>query len=227
VRYIIPTRDGELPFGAGKKAWLEEHGIKVMVADEPAIDNCLDKLAFFSRCRELGIPAIATAADIENIVAESYVVKERYGSGARKIGLRLSRQDAVRFARDLAAPIFQQFVDGREYSVDAYVDLQGKVKGIVCRTRDVIVDGEAQVTTTVADGKLSANCAAYIEKLDLYAIHSSTNHRPSGKEWLIELNPRFGGALPSASPPAGQLFLVLPRSCRPIAGRPPVYAQNR
>lgn len=195
VRYIIPTRDGELPFWSEKKAWLKENGIDVMVSEGHAVEFCLDKLEFYCKCRKLNIPAIDTVVDLNELKVENFVVKDRYGAGSRRIGLNLSREQAVQHAKKLEQPIFQPFIQGQEYSVDAYVDKQGRVKGIVCRTRDIVIDGESQVTTTVDDQELAELCSSYIEKLKLFGhVVLQVLVDDERKLWIIECNARFGGA---------------------------------
>ena len=195
VRYIIPTRDGELPFWSEKKAWLKENGIDVMVSESHAVEVCLDKLAFYHKCREMNIPAIETTASLQELKAEHIVVKDRYGAGSRSIGLNLSLEQAVQHAEQLAQPVFQPFIQGKEYSVDAYVNKQGRVKGVICRTRDSVVDGESQVTTTVDDPELERICSNYVEKLQLYGhviLQVLIDYKQ--RVWIIECNARFGGA---------------------------------
>ncbi|VBB05513.1 atp-grasp fold duf201-type [Lucifera butyrica] len=195
VKCVIPTRDGELLFWSQRKQWLREQGIEVMVAGEKSIHQCLDKLLFSQVCKELGIPAVAASEDLEDIRAPLLVVKDRYGAGSQNIGLKLSRLEAEKHAAKLASPIFQPYIEGREYSVDAYIDRAGRVKGVVCRSRDWTVNGESQVTTLVQDERLERLCAGYISKLQLYGhvvLQLIVDERQDIH--IIECNSRFGGA---------------------------------
>lgn len=195
VRYIIPTRDGELLFWSERKAWLHSHGIAVMAAGVEPTAGSLDKLAFYEHCRALDIPAIETRLKPDGLNADWYVVKERYGAGSRQLGLKLSQREAEVWARKMEQPVFQPFVSGKEYSVDAYVDQSGRVKGAVCRTRDVVVNGESQITTTVNDVVLEKKCTEYIEQLGLYGhVVLQVLVDETGKITVIECNARFGGA---------------------------------
>lgn len=195
VRYIIPTRDGELLFWSKRKALLRYEGIDVMVSAPEAVDACIDKLAFYRLCRQLDIPAIETALAPEELAAERFVVKERYGAGAQRMGMNLTQEAALQHAEDLEHPIFQPFVAGMEYSVDAYVNRDGQVKGVICRTRDLVVNGESQVTTTVWMPELERLCAACIERLGLFGhVVLQLLIDKQGQPQIIECNSRFGGA---------------------------------
>jgi carbamoyl-phosphate synthase large subunit len=195
IRAIIPTRDGELGFFAALADRLRNEGIHVMVSSPESVNACVDKLLFARRLREQSIPAIPTAERLEELDAPAYAVKERYGAGSHRIGLGLAREDAVRHAASMASPIFQPYVSGREYSIDLYRGLDGRTKGAIARTRDRVVDGESQVTTTVSDPELEALGKRVADALDLYG-HAVLQVLvdEGGGHHVIECNCRVGGA---------------------------------
>ena len=122
-------------------------------------------------------------------------MKERYGAGSRNIGLRLTPEDALVHAAKLENPIFQPYVAGNEVSVDVYVDKKGKAKGAVGRWRQLVLDGESQVTTTLTDPGLQQLCSDLAGALHIYG-HAvfQVIVTDSKKYQIIECNNRFGGA---------------------------------
>ncbi len=195
VKAVIPSRDGELAFWSVRKKLLSKNGIQVMVSELPAVDYCLDKLKFYEFCYQHDIPAIMTTDQLEGLHVEKFVVKERYGAGAEHIGINLSWEEAQQHVGKLKNPIFQPYIEGREYSVDAYVDRTGRCKGLVCRSRDRIINGESQVTTIIHDERLERLCGEYITKLRLYGhVVLQLIVDEQQKVHLIECNSRFGGA---------------------------------
>jgi carbamoyl-phosphate synthase large subunit len=188
VGFVIPTRDGELAFWARHSAAFLEAGIQVIVSPPDAIELCTDKLAF----ARFGIP---TALSPDELPAGRFVVKERYGAGARSIGLNLDREAALAHAAGLEHPVFQSFIEGTEISIDAWVDRCHRVKGMVLRRRETVVNGESQVTATFRDAALEQQAAALLSRLGvrgpvvLQAIVDG-----AGRAHFIECNARFGGA---------------------------------
>ena len=89
IRLIIPTRDGELEYFSEIKDQLEKHKIVVLVSGKEAIKTCLDKLKF---SKLEGINAIPTSENIEDLNIDRFVVKERFGAGAKKIGINLKKE---------------------------------------------------------------------------------------------------------------------------------------
>lgn len=192
---VIPTRDGELSYFARHKRLLSENGIQVMVSDLESVETCLDKLAFYQRLNILGFPAISTAANIDCIQSELYVVKERYGAGARSIGLSLSKSQAIEHASTLEDPIYQPYFEGIEYSVDLYLNKEGKAKGVVVRKRSLVVNGESQITETLRYPQLEMLSVRLAETLKLYGhIVMQIIVSSDGEFHIVECNSRFGGA---------------------------------
>ncbi|MBN2644197.1 MAG: ATP-grasp domain-containing protein [Desulfuromonadaceae bacterium] len=196
VNAIIPTRDAELPFFARHKAELAQAGITVHISDLPAVTHCLDKLLFSQQLLQAGFAqTIPTAIRLADLNAPSFVVKERYGAGSNRQRLNLSHREAAIHADSLAHPIFQPYIKGREFSVDLYLDARSQPLGTVVRSRDLIVNGEAQITTTVDHPDIEELCNRLTRSLKL------TGHQviqlivdDNEQIHLLECNCRFGGA---------------------------------
>lgn len=196
VRYIIPTRDGELSYFSTYKEFLKGFDIHVMVSKLSSIEICLDKYNFYTFLQKLGLPVVQTTLTLdENNPSSSYVVKERYGSGSVSMGINLPYGKAMKHAKTLNEPIYQPMIEGTEFSIDMYIDLNGRVKGVICRDRVKVVNGESQVTTVKNMPKLERLCSDGAEKLKLYGhVIFQVILDKEGNFHIIECNPRFGGA---------------------------------
>ena len=195
---VIPTRDGELAFWARHSHALEESGIHVIVSSPTAIERCVDKLAFAACGIAQGLRCIPAALSPDDIKAERYVVKERYGAGSRRMGLNLDREAAIAHARTLEQPIFQPFIAGEEISVDAWLDRRHRVKGLVLRRREVVVSGESQVTTTFRDTCLEEHATRAARPGSPRPGGHASIDRSAARSGVFECNARFGGASTAA-----------------------------
>lgn len=195
INVIIPTRDGELEFFAKHSSWLAQQNIHIMISPTSSIQLSLDKKRFADWLSEHCFPAIPTALKIDSLEAPKYVVKERFGAGSKSLGIKLSRKDALEHASSLKNAIFQPFIEGQEFSVDVYRERSTKIKGVVARTRDLVINGESQVTTTVRKPKMELMCSQIADALDIYG-HAVFQiiESADGSLHVIECNPRFGGA---------------------------------
>lgn len=195
INTVLPTRDGELQFWARHAESLAVHGIIVIVSSESSLINCIDKLAFANFGISHDLPVIPATTDIYTLKSTRYVVKERYGAGARQIGINLDLEQAISHAKNLDHPIFQPYVTGIEFSVDAWVDKNHLVKGLVLRSRDSVVNGESQITTTFSNPALSTLARQVIERLKLRGpVVLQAIYDTDGIMHVIECNARFGGA---------------------------------
>ncbi|WP_300665437.1 NAD-dependent epimerase/dehydratase family protein [Fluviicola sp.] len=195
IRLIIPSRDGELAFFAENKSLFKEAGIHVMISDNTSINRCIDKLSFYNENKAIQSSIIPTFEDLESINSTHFVVKERFGAGSDSIGINLNKEAALAHSERLKFPIFQPFIKGSELSIDAYIDTSGKVKGIVMRKRELVVNGESQITTTVQNTEWKNAFIAIIGSLNLSGhIILQAIIDSNGEIHVIECNPRFGGA---------------------------------
>ncbi|WP_218139045.1 NAD-dependent epimerase/dehydratase family protein [Allopseudospirillum japonicum] len=194
IELVIPTRDGELEFWATHRKALEKEGIQVIVSEPEAITTSLDKLAFAKFGEIKGFPIIPAWEHPQG--KGPFVVKERYGAGSRSIGLNIETLDAaLEWGAKLAQPIYQPFIEGKEISVDAWLDKTSKVKGLVLRERNQVAQGESVVTTTFRDTRLEAQCTQLLEALPLHGpVVLQVIIDSLGNPHIIELNARFGGA---------------------------------
>ncbi len=195
ITAVIPTRDGELSFFAGLKNELAENGIAVMISDAKSINVSIDKLKFHYHCVDSSVNAVQTEKNIEFIKSNEYVVKEQFGAGSLSIGLRLSKEQAIAHAEKLRHPVYQPFIEGDEFSIDVYVQKNKQVKGIVIRKRELIENGESQITYNVKNPQLKDCCLSFVKSLNFYGhIVLQAIVDKQGNPWLIECNTRFGGA---------------------------------
>jgi carbamoyl-phosphate synthase large subunit len=156
----------------------------------------LYKLRFASFGLEAGLPVIPAHKTLPANAGGPWVVKERYGAGSLSMGVNFTAAEALSHSAKLTDPIFQPFMGGmQEFSADIYVDRRGCMKGCVVRTRDVVVNGESQVTTTTANPALVVVCQKLVAALPFYGhIIVQAFVDALGGVHLIEVNPRFGGA---------------------------------
>lgn len=197
IKFIIPTRDGEFPFFAQYQSFLRDQGIFVFTSDLEAIKNCQDKYLFSEILLAKNLPAIPTFLKLENIINQKkIVIKERTGSGSQNIALNLNREEALKASKNFKNPIFQAFVSGREFSADVFLTKQKRVKGIVLRTRDLIINGESQVTTSFSNSRIESIIAKTAEILGLqgHCVFQAFITSENDDILIIEVNPRFGGA---------------------------------
>lgn len=195
INAIVPTRNADLEYYASHLDLLKESGIYVMVSPSLTLQQCLDKKLFADIALKYSFPAIETALSINDLNATSFVVKDRFGAGSIQIEIDLTKIEATKFAKSLEHPIFQPYIEGKEWSIDLYRSSTGNIMGCVARERNVVVKGESQITTTALYPSLEKLCSDLADKLNIYGHAVFQVIEDLNKKFhIIECNPRFGGA---------------------------------
>lgn len=193
VRAVLPSRDAELPFWSSVRDDLDSEGTDVITSKLWTLNIMQDKLEFYSWGVTVGLPVIQTSERVNEISANRLVVKERFGSGSRGIAIGVSREDASRIVAGFTSPVFQPVVEGTEVSVDAFLNRDSRVHGLVLRSRDRVKNGESEVTTTFRDVELEDFAQRLLNQSGLSGpVVMQLFVTDSGPQ-VIEINPRFGG----------------------------------
>lgn len=198
ITHVLPSRDGELLFWSRLKDTLKKVDIHVIVSDKSAVELCLDKLKFGQYNLASIIPTYNTISEARDHNRTSqpsrYVVKERFGAGSHSIGLNLNENEAIKHANTLCTPIFQPFKKGLEISVDAWLSNNHVVKAAVCRVRELVINGESQITYTLPNGPFVTQVTHTLSALGLSGPVVLQGIITGDELHIIECNSRFGGA---------------------------------
>ena len=91
--------------------------------------------------------------------------------------------------------IFQEYVDGTEYTVDAYISRKGEFIGAVPRIRTDVTSGESTTATIIDDNEIVEQTKFILLKFDLIGPVTLQFLRRKNELFFLELNPRFGGGV--------------------------------
>ena len=193
IKYIIPTRDEDVLFYSSFKDIFSRNNIFVFSSDFNSVKKCFDKYLFF---KENNVSYnINTSLEIDNLInIERFVVKDRFGSGSKDLGLNLEYSEALNFSKNIKEPIFQEFIAGEEYSIDAFLDMKNNFIGSIIRKREIIQNGEAVVTCSMNDKILEKKIKTFLIKNQITGHSITQVIKKENDYFLIECNTRFGGA---------------------------------
>ena len=199
VDVLIPTCDAELrPLGKARDEF-RRAGIELLLAPDSALEVCLDKLALAERCAgHLPVPRTERLDKIADPESWTYpvMIKPRSGSGSRGISVAASSEELLRLE---PSPDFlvQDYLPGEEYSVDVLADVTGHVVAAVPRVRERVDSGVSVAGRTVHDAELERLGAGVAAATGLtYVANVQFRRDTGGRPALLEVNPRFPGAMP-------------------------------
>ena len=200
IHLIIPTIDTELYKLAESKEKIESQtNAKVHVSDIDVIKTCRDKYntqAFFDN-NGFKIPRLITKEIISKKEFKfPLFIKPLNGSSSINT-FKINNDRELEFFLDYVPdPLVQEFIEGEEYTVDAFVDFNNNPITIVPRERIATRSGEISKGRIVKDRELINEVKKVIEVLK--PIGHITFQCMKAKDGIkfIEINPRFGGGAP-------------------------------
>ncbi|MDE5616613.1 MAG: ATP-grasp domain-containing protein [Clostridia bacterium] len=201
ISLVVPTIDTELEILSYNKQRIQsESGAIVCVSDFESVSVCCDKLksAKFFEEHGFGYPRVIGEKEIKaGEFTYPLFIKPRDGSSSINAFKIENRKELEFFSEYVKNPIIQEFVSGKEYTVDCFSDFDGKIISVVPRLRIATRSGE------VLKGRTEKN-AVIVEDvkrlLQAFGFIGQTTVQcflcEDGTVKYIEINPRFGGGAP-------------------------------
>ncbi|WP_025157168.1 ATP-grasp domain-containing protein [Leifsonia aquatica] len=220
VDVLFSTVDVELPGLAARRDELQAVGTALAAPSHETLVTCLDKFLLAQRVEgSARIPRtrLLTADGVAEDWDFPVIIKPRSGAGSR--GVRLIPDRATLEALPLDDSILiQENLPGEEFSVDVLAGLDGAVIASVPRSRERVDSGVSIAGRTVKRAELSDTAAAVARSIGLTGVANvQLRYSVEGVPALLEVNPRFPGAMPltiaaGVDMPSLLLDLVLGRS---------------
>jgi carbamoyl-phosphate synthase large subunit len=193
ISLILPTSGFDIIIYSQRKSELERRGVKVIVSDYPALENCLDKWKFYQLTQE-HFPLPRTTLDPQLGVEFPCFVKPVRGKGSRGIALCRTAEELARQLESRNDLLIQEYLPGEEYSVDVLSDLQGNPLVAVPRVRLATKEGISVKGRVFHDPYIQQICMDLARFLGLKGPSCIQMRRAAaGEAKFLEVNPRMGG----------------------------------
>ena len=199
IGVIIPTIDTELLVLADSHQRFKDQGVRLAVADREFIRICRDKRLTKDFFLQTGI---AVPQPVDKYHPRFPMFAKPYdGSLSTNIHIIRRTEDLTQEILNDEKLLFMEYVDPKEYkefTVDMYYGLDGRVKGIVPRERIEIRAGEINKGITRKNGIVPFLLQRMGELkgvrgcMCLQLFYRESDGDVKG----IEINPRFGGGFP-------------------------------
>lgn len=195
ISIVVPTIDTELHILSSAKAEFLRDGIFLAVSSSKICETFYLKDLTERFFVENGFD---TPRSIEDINTCSYPIFAKLNNSSCSIGAQIVYTPET--ARELSrnnSYIFQEFIRGKEFTVDVFINKKGDVVSIVPRQRIEVRAGEVSKARTVKDQKIIKAVKELCEKLDgAYGCITVQLFESDDRIIFIEINPRFGGGYP-------------------------------
>lgn len=198
IGLVVPTIDDELPLFSEARDRFASMGVKVAVSDAFVTGLCNDKYETCRYLREHGIEAAESwlPATLPSAPTFPLFVKPRFGRGSVGAFPARNRAELDFFVNYVDGPVIQQYLQGREYTIDIFCDFEGRPLSVVPRERAVIRAGVIDRGRTSRDPALidlALRCARLLPFAGACNIQCRV---VNGRPIIFEINPRFSGGIP-------------------------------
>jgi carbamoyl-phosphate synthase large subunit len=195
---LVPTIDDELETIAVAADRFAAAGVVVMAPHVETARICRDKLLTATHLERHGIRVAATwtPTQIRDLdVPPPLFIKPRRGRGS--VGaFAIRTADQLRFFLDYVPdPVVQEYLEGPEYTIDVFCDLQGRPISAVPRERIVIRSGVTDRGRTVRSQPLMDLGVRCAEALQFRGAVNVQCRVVDGTPVVFEINPRFSGGI--------------------------------
>ncbi len=200
IKLIVPTIDTELMIMAKNKELIERiTEAKVLISDIRVIEICRNKIntSKFFETNGFGVPKeIKIDRKEETNYKYPLFIKPIDGSSSINTFKVNNKKELDFFVEYIENPIIQEFIDGKEYTVDAFLDFESNPITIVPRERIATRSGEISKGLIVKDKEIIEEVKKLLNVLK--PIGQITIQCMKTKDGIkfIEINPRFGGGAP-------------------------------
>ena len=195
ISIIVPTIDTELHLLAAARDRFTRAGISLAVSSESFCKTFYLKESTEIFFTEHGFETPRRIPDLETC---RYPVFAKLNNSSCSIGARkvTNATEALQLAEN-GEYIFQEFIEGREFTVDVFIDRRGETVAVVPRERIEVRAGEVSKARTVRDRRIIDEVKRLCGVLEgAYGCITVQLFQAGERIVFIEINPRFGGGYP-------------------------------
>lgn len=199
INALFPLLDPELPLLAEAREQFAANGTTVVVSSSHVIDIAIDKLCTATFLTENGFrtPRIFAEEDLDS-TAMPLLTKPRRGSASVGVHRIQTARELAFYRSDGVDRLFQEYLEGQEYTLDVLAGLDGQPLCAVPRLRLETRAGEISKGCTVRNPRLIDVGLRVVAALQECAGMVSVQCFLTAQDEIavIEINPRFAGGIP-------------------------------
>ncbi|MGE5340063.1 MAG: ATP-grasp domain-containing protein [Candidatus Omnitrophota bacterium] len=210
IKLIIPTIDQELMLWANHKQEFKEKGVHVSISPPASVRMCNDKWQTYQFFLQNGIPFPETYLPemLKYRMTFPLFIKPRMGRGSVQAYVVRNKRELDFFVDYVHDPVIQDYLNGKEFTVDAFFSTDGELISYVPRYRMVIRSGVSDRGRTFKNAALAEWVKRIGQKMRLEGAVNIQGKIFKRKVTFFEINPRFSGGI-QLSTAAGPNFAEL------------------
>ena len=201
VGLVVPLVDTELLTLSRARERFTEAGARLVVSSLKTVEICRDKEKTSKFLLSVGVGAAKVLTYKEAARGPFPIIaKARSGSSTKNVRQIHHPSGLGRLKGSKIDYVLQEYVDGKEFTVDIYAGFDGVPRVAVPRERLQVRAGEVVRSVTVRDDRIIGESMRLVEALGecVGVITAQCRVTRDGQVKFFDVNPRFGGGVPLA-----------------------------
>lgn len=203
IKVIIPVIDPEIYILSKYIERFRKSGILLLVSSENVLDICYNKLYMNKFLEENGFPIPKTYDSLERFTDDyeikninfPVIIKPIYGSGSEATYVVKTLDEVKALFKN--GMIIQEMLDGQEYGVDVFNNIDKIPIRCVLKKKVSMRSGETDKAISVKDKNIQETVIRLAKSLQHFGNLDCDLILKDGIVYIIDLNPRFGGGYPA------------------------------
>ncbi len=207
VTLIIPTIDQELMLWAENRDYFKEKGIHVSISPPETIKVCGDKWETFHffKANNLPFPETYLPGMLTYNMGYPLFIKPRAGRGSVNSFYIKNKKELDFFLDYVPDPLVQDYLAGKEFTIDAFYSNDHQLISFVPRYRLVIRSGVSDRGRTFRNPEITRLLKDISKKMKFRGAVNLQGKVYKNEITFFEINPRFSGGI-QLSVAAGENF---------------------
>jgi len=227
IHLLVPTIDDELPLFGEHAASFLKMGARVAVSGAETGTVCNDKYrtARYLAAKGIAVPQTWLPHELDFArLTYPLFLKPRQGRGSVGAHPIFNERELRFFLEYVPDPVVQEYLHGREFTLDVLADFNGRIISVVPRERLVVRSGVTDRGQTWNDLAITNLGVRVAEALQIRGPANIQLKWQAGQGTVFEVNPRFSGGIAltiaaGADFPAWLVEMRLNRRVRPAIGK--------
>ena len=207
INCLFSLIDPELSLIAKNQSEFLKIGVTPIISDYEKVEMCFDKYKMYTFLKDNNFKTAKTYIDKElfyNDLNDGKInfpifVKPVKGSASLNINKIETKEELEVIWNKTDNLIIQEFMDGQEYGIDAYIDMiSNEPVAIFIKKKIRMRAGETDKSVSIKDEKLFDLITNFIRKAGFRGIIDIDVFKIDDEYYISEVNPRFGGGYPHA-----------------------------
>lgn len=207
IKAVLSLIDPELSLLAKHKEEFLEVGTIPVVSDYEVVEMCFNKYSMYEFLVENKFNTVRSYINKEEFYKDvedgkikyPVFVKPMMGSASININKVSTKEEIELLFKHFDNLMIQEYMDGIEYGVDAYIDLlTNEPVAVFMKEKIKMRAGETDKSVSVKDKKLFDFVGKFIRKAGFKGIIDIDVFKVDDQYYISEVNPRFGGGYPHA-----------------------------